>query len=96
MKKMVSVCLILAIISSAFVGCGNIKAIDGNLYDTYGILNESDMKNPDVEYRLIIGNVVWGILLVETLIAPVYFFGFSLYEPVCKKDSNRPKGVVKF
>jgi hypothetical protein len=35
-----------------------------------------------VQYKTVVGNVIWGIILVETIIAPIYFFGFSLYEPV--------------
>ena len=37
----------------------------------------------------IVGNVVWSVLLVETVIAPIYFLGFSLFEPV------GPKGEVE-
>lgn len=77
-----------------FAGCGNTKVINGLEYDTYGIANESRKKNPDIEYRVIIGNVVWSCILVETIIAPIYFICFSLYEPVGSKDPSKPKGAL--
>jgi len=54
-------------------------------YEPYGLLNKDDKKVPAVKYELCIGNLVWGCLLVETIIAPVYFFGFDLWEPVGMK-----------
>lgn len=80
MKKLISI--FLSIMLLVIIGCGETKKIDNITYDTYGILNIADKKNDNIEYNLIIGNVIWGIVLVETIIAPVYFFGFSLYEPV--------------
>jgi len=84
MKKVL--CLLLFGLMIVFLsGCGSPKVIDGKEYATYGLLNEPSMKNDKIEYRTIIGNVVWGVVLCETIIAPVYFFGFDLYEPVGKK-----------
>ena len=51
------------------------------------MLNEDSKKNPDIEYEPIWGNIVWGIILIETIIAPVYFFGFSLFEPIGEKPA---------
>ena len=39
----------------------------------------------NIKYEVIWGNLVLGILLCETIVAPVYFFGFSLFEPVGEK-----------
>ena len=72
----------LTLIVLTNVGCGHNKEIEGKVYGTYWLLNESDMKNPDIQYRLIIGNVIWSCVLVETIIFPIYFIGFSLYEPI--------------
>jgi len=63
-------------------GCGDTKKINGITYDTYGLLSESNKKNPNIRYELILGNVIWGIILCETIAAPIYFFGFSMWEPV--------------
>ena len=75
-------------------GCGNTKVINGIEYDTYGIANEAEKKNPDIEYKIIIGNVVWSCILIETIIAPIYFICFSLYEPVKIKDHDKPVGAL--
>lgn len=87
MKKIMALLLIMAMLTLS--ACGeNLKApqADGStkVYETYGLFNESEVREEGVEYKLIFGNVVWGILLGETIIAPVYFFGFSLYEPVAE------------
>ncbi len=68
-------------------GCGKPKTINGVTYDTYGLLNSDQKKNPDIEYEVIWGNVVWGAFLCETIIAPIYFAGFSLFEPVGPKPN---------
>jgi hypothetical protein len=67
------------------IGCGNSKVIDNKTYGTYGLLNEETKKNPNIKYRMIVGNVIWSIILCETIVFPIYFVGFSLYEPVEKK-----------
>jgi hypothetical protein len=66
-------------------GCGENKKINGVWYETYGLINKHEVKDSKIRYRTIVGNVVWGIILFETLIAPLYFFGFSMYEPVGPK-----------
>jgi len=45
-------------------------------------LNKDTKQNPNIEYELVWGNLIWGCVLVETIIAPVYFFGWSLWEPI--------------
>lgn len=72
---------------SVLAGCASTKTIDGVEYDTYGLLNEESKRNPDVQYEVCWGNVFWGALLIETVVAPVYFFGFSLHEPVGRKPA---------
>jgi hypothetical protein len=67
--------------------CGSNKTIDNVEYSTYGLLNQDDNKNPNIKYEVIWGNVVWGFFLCETIVAPIYFFGFSLFEPVGKKTN---------
>lgn len=82
-------CLFVAIaFLFAMSGCGNTKVIDGIEYDTYGLLNSDKKKDPNIKYELIWGNVVWSVILIETVIAPIYFFGFSIFEPVGKKGKT--------
>ena len=89
MKK---IALIVALVFTS--ACADTKVINGTKYDTYGLLNEDENKNPDIEYRLVWGNIVWGALLIETIAAPFYFFGFSIYEPVGPKNPNHVKGKI--
>ena len=64
------------------VACGSNKIIDGNEYETYGLINKDENRSPNIKYKPIWGNIIWGCLLADTLIAPIYFFGFSMFEPV--------------
>lgn len=93
MKKLITIILIF-VFCSFVIGCGNPRTINKFTYDTYGLFNESDKKNENIEYRLVVGNVIWSIILVETIIAPIYFLGFDLYEPIGLKDKNAPKGTI--
>ena len=92
MKKLIAIFLICSTIFCS-ASCGNRKTINGQLYDTYGLLNKESKMNPNIQYDLIFGNVVWSVILIETLIAPIYFIGFSLYEPVALKQNFEP-GVI--
>lgn len=80
---------------SILSACGDTKVIDGVEYDTYGLLNQNEKKNPLIEYEIIVGNVIWSIILIETIVFPVYFIGFSLFEPVDKINSGAPKGEIR-
>lgn len=84
MKKVCVIFLMFAFIAT-ITGCGDPMVIDDVKYGTFGLINEDEVKNSEIQYELIVGNMVWGIILFETIIAPLYFFGFSLYEPVGKK-----------
>ena len=93
MKKVICF-MMIAVFCVTILGCGNTKNINGVTYDTYGLFNQADKKNDAIQYRIIIGNIVWSCILVETIIAPIYFLGFSIYEPVGIKNKNAPKGAV--
>lgn len=83
MKKIAMIMAMLMCVS-CLTACGNDKIIDGKMYETKGILT-LDEKDPNIQYKVIVGNVVWSVLLCETFVFPIYFVGFSLYEPVGKK-----------
>ena len=80
MKKFIAIFMALAILT-IFVGCGSDKTINGQLYTTHGLFNK-DEASPNIRYKMIVGNVIWGVILFEMVWAPIYFFGFSMYEPV--------------
>ncbi len=95
MKKILTSFLIVAILALSFTGCADRKTINGTEYDTYGLFDEGKKANPNIEYELVWGNIVWGVILVQTLIAPIYFFGFALWEPVGVQNNNPAlKGVM--
>lgn len=79
---------IAALILSSIVSlgaCADEKVIDGVRYETYGMFND-EKRNPNIQYEVSWGNVFWGWIGIGTLIMPLYFFGFSIKEPICKKS----------
>ena len=86
--------IVLFLMSTSMISCGDKKEIGDYTYDTYGFINKGEKRNPDIEYRLIIGNIGWSVILAETVIAPIYFWGFSIYEPVGERNENAPIGTV--
>ena len=89
LKKNLVIIMMIFMILSMLSGCGSSKVIDGVEYETYGLINKDEIKDPKIKYKVIIGNVVWGTILCETIVAPVYFFGFSIYEPIEKISDNK-------
>jgi len=87
-------CIILFVTCFLLIGCGNSKIINGKKYGTYGLLNKESKMNPNIQYELIVGNVIWSAILCETIIMPIYFVGFDLYEPVGEKNNFEP-GVIQ-
>ena len=91
MKKLVALALIASI---ALAGCGNPQNLptgpkgETKHYPTYGLFNENTAKSDKVCYKLSIGNVVWSIILVETIVMPIYFIGWSLFNPVAAKPEG--------
>lgn len=84
-SRLIALLLVLALFATA---CSDSKVLDGREYDTYGLFNEDEVKAPHVRYRIVVGNVVWSVLLVETIVAPLYFIGFDLFEPVELADCD--------
>ena len=82
MKKVISSIMIIYLCCLMLSGCADPKTINGIKYETYGFLNQNEVKNPKIKYRLVMENVIWSIILCESLVFPVYFIGFSLYEPI--------------
>ena len=81
MKRTILLCMLVAV-TVGLCGCGDSRQINGTTYDTYGLFNEDTDKDPAVKYHIITGNVIWSVILCETIVFPIYFIGFSLYEPI--------------
>jgi hypothetical protein len=76
-------------------GCGQpltVKKDDKDItYPTYGLFNENEYKSDNVCYTKSVGNIVWSIILVDTILVPIYFIGYSIYNPVRLKTSPDDK-----
>lgn len=77
---------ISVLLASAFLlsSCGG-ATVCGVQYDSYGLLNQDEKKNSDISYKISVGSLVVGIIFLETIIVPIYVFGFDLFTPVGKK-----------
>lgn len=89
MKKIITAWLVT--LSVFFSGCGQELVVKGKTYPTYGFLNMDKYRSDNVCYDVSIGNVIWSVILIETVIAPVYFVGFSIFNPVRMKNSTTDK-----
>ena len=81
----------LGLIAMMLVGCAKQKMIDGQVVKSYGLISEhvgddTRKRKECVDYEVCWGNVIWGCIFIETIIAPIYFFGFSMFQPVGKTD----------
>jgi len=85
MKRIIA--LSLAVLMFA-VSCGRPLVLDGKEYETIGVIEMMmDENDPKIQYEPSWGNIIWGVVLIETVIAPIYFFGFSCMNPVAEKTN---------
>jgi hypothetical protein len=91
MKKALALVLASTMLLTA---CGDPRNLptgpngEQKFYPTYGFFNQGTAKSDKVCYEVSIGNVIWSILLIETVVAPIYFIGWSLFNPVSVKGPN--------
>jgi uncharacterized protein YceK len=83
MKKIVTTLMV----ALALAGCSSPLTSGGRTYEPYGLFND-EKKSEQVCYETNTSDVVFGVLLVETIIVPVTTFGFDFKEPKRMKDSN--------
>lgn len=89
MKKIV----IALMATLALSACGRPIDYNGRHYPTHGLLNTDDNKADNMCYELSVGNLFWSVVLFETVVAPIYFIGFSLFNPTGPKGANGKCGV---
>jgi hypothetical protein len=87
------------------VSCGSdrnipIKEKDGEgetiktyKFQQYGLF-DTEKRNPKVHYKVVVGNVIWSVILFETVAVPIILIGWYLYEPVGTAIEGEP-GAVK-
>jgi len=86
MKRLFLVLLAVLLLAGCLSGCADDLTVNGKTYESYGFIDKDDERDPGIEYDLCIGNLVWSVILFETAIAPIYFLGFSIMEPVGVKQ----------
>jgi hypothetical protein len=67
-------------------GCGAPLDTGKKEYPTVGLFTWNE-RSKDVCYSVSVGNTIWSIILVETIVAPVYFVGWSIMNPERMKRS---------
>jgi hypothetical protein len=93
MKKL----LMVSTLCLALAGCGGntIPTGKGGVYESYGFANESTYKSKRVCYRISPASVILAFLFSETIVVPLYFIGFDLFDPIrLKKDDNDSCGSI--
>jgi len=89
MKKLIA---LLIAVSFVFMSCGQSKLIDGKEYKPVGLISMNcDLGDysKKIHYEPCWGNIIWGAILCETVIAPIYFYGFSMFNPISVKDTTK-------
>jgi hypothetical protein len=88
---------LLLIATVFFSSCADEKTfkIDGEtvVVKPYGWGNYQTNRHDSVIYEPVIGNIVWSVILFETIVAPIYFTGWAIMEPVQLK--NPPKAKIR-
>jgi len=62
-------------------------------FQPYGVA-DNDKRNDRVEYSVSVGNIIWSVILVETVVVPIVLIGWYLYEPIGEKVPGEPGAVV--
>ena len=89
MKKML--CLMMAcLMIASLCGCAASKEINDKVYKPVGIFNQ-DEKSTNVHYSVSVGNVVWSILLCETVVVPIVLVGWYIENPDCSMQEFKSK-----
>lgn len=84
MKRSIAAIVALSLL---LAGCGTYSTPEARPYQSYGPFNASTYKSKNVCYEVSAWSIIWGIVLVETIVAPIYFFGYNLYNPTRLKKS---------
>lgn len=94
MKKIFIFAVILTVLLSGCAKSKTFKRSDGTEFTArpYGWMDRNDYRIDGVEYDVCTGNVVWSIVLSETIVGPFLITGVGLYEPVSySEDTNKEK-----
>lgn len=66
-------------------GCTDDKKLCVNeickMYEPYGIF-DMNIEDENIRYKTSIGNIVIGVIFIETVYVPIVLWGWYLWEPV--------------
>jgi hypothetical protein len=85
MKKL----LMVSTLCLALAGCGGntvIRTGKGGVYESYGFANDSTYHSKHVCYRISPASVILAFIFSETIVVPLYFIGFDLFDPIRLKQ----------
>jgi len=94
MKRLI-ICFVA--IAMLLTGCGSSLQIpatatsSSKIYPTYGLFNEDQYKSEKVCYETSVASVIVGIILIETIVVPIYILGWDFKEPVRMKNGPDDK-----
>lgn len=88
--------LLILLLTVLLMSCADSKTFekaDGTKFvaEPYGWANYQSKKIKGVIYEVNTGNIIWDILMVETVFVPVWLTGWELYEPVSYVEPNISK-----
>jgi hypothetical protein len=91
MRKFFKFTTIICISVSILTSCANSKTFEIEKNQEYLKVEPygwfyPEQKNPNINYQINIGNVIWSCILVETVVAPIIITGTALWEPVSLKE----------
>lgn len=90
MKKLFGLLLIAIIALSSCADSKTFERADGTKFvaEPYSWANYQTKKIEGVTYEACIGNIVWDVIAVETIVIPIWLTGRELYEPVSFVEPN--------
>lgn len=91
-KSKIAKLVAIGILATSIMGCdAPTIAVNGNTYRDYGIINQNQNYDPSIDYEPDWWNICLGVIFFESIIVPIYVFGFHFMEPVGVKNTS--KGV---
>lgn len=90
MKNLILIIGVLTVLMTSSCADSKDFIINGKtvIVEPYGWADSQTVKNDSVIYEASTGNIVWSVLLCQTIVAPVIFTGWYLYEPVALKNTE--------
>jgi len=91
MKKLLAISILIAFLGMMSTSCADEKdfIIDGKevTIEPYGWF-DLEAKNDSIVYKVNTVNIIWSVLLIETVVGPILITGDQLFEPVRKKKKK--------